>query len=255
MQGSLHKIKKLLLSVALLLLLAGGAYAARSTFVQKNLEGPDAPESTSVEEVQKGSPVDSETTFLNIEMPFYSQAPLGNWDFPWQEACEEASVLLVANLYNHMSLNVQDFNTELLRLVDWETEYFGTYLDTNVDQVSEMLDLQYGLKTIIHENPTYEDIQAILDQGHLIIAPFAGKLLGNPNFTNGGPKYHMLVIKGYNAEKNQIVTHDVGTRNGADYVYDWAVLENALHNWNEEDILLGEKEIIEVLYAQSPSKK
>jgi len=187
---------------------------------------------------------------LNIDLPFYSQAPLGNWDFPWQEACEEASVILVANLYNHLNLNVEDFNTELLRLVNWETEYFGTYLDTNVDQVAEILDLQYGLKSIIHENPTYEDIEIILNQGNLIIAPFAGKLLGNPNFRNGGPLYHMLVIKGYNAEKNQIVTHDVGTRNGADYVYSWEVISNALHNWNKDDILLGEKKIIEVLPQQ-----
>ena len=57
----------------------------------------------------------------------------------------------------------------------------------------------------------------------------------------------MLVIKGYNAETMQIVTHDVGTRNGEDYVYDWSVIENALHDWHDDDILLGDKKIIEVL--------
>jgi hypothetical protein len=105
----------------------------------------------------------------------------------------------------------------------------------------------FGYESIIHDSPSFEDIQNILDQGHLIIAPFAGKLLKNPNFKNGGPVYHMLVIKGYDADKMQIVTHDVGTRNGANYVYSWDIIQNALHDWHDDDILLGTPRIIEVL--------
>lgn len=184
---------------------------------------------------------------LNIAMAFYTQAPFSNWDYPWQEACEEASVLLVANEYNGMNLDRIGFNDELLRLVDWEKTYFGSYEHTTLAQTAEMLSLQYGLNGVIHNNPSFEDIQEILEQGHLIIAPFAGKLLGNPNFRNGGPVYHMSVIKGYDADKKQIVTHDVGTRNGENYVYSWEVLENALHDWHDTDILLGTPRILEVL--------
>lgn len=204
-------------------------------------QGPDAPEMTIIEEI------DETATSLNIDMPFYTQAPYSDWNEPWQETCEEASTLLVANLYGNMNLNREDYNNELLRLVDWEIEYFGSYESTTIAQTAEMMEIQYGFETIIHENPSFEDIQEILLDGHLIIAPFAGKLLENPNFTNGGPIYHMLVINGFDSEKMQIVTQDVGTRNGEDYVYSWQTIKNSLHDWNEDDILLGDARIIEVL--------
>ena len=183
---------------------------------------------------------------LNIEVPFFSQAPHSNWDYPWQEACEEASILNVANVFKEMNLNLDTFNTELLRIVDWENSYFGDYKHTSVAQTAEMIKIQYGLRTEIRENPTFEDIKTIISNGHLIVAPFAGKLLGNPNFKNGGPNYHMLVIKGCDTAKMQIITNDVGTRNGSNYTYDWSVIENALHDWSDPDITLGAKKIIEV---------
>lgn len=229
-----------LLAVTALLALTATAYKQHKS---ETLKGPDAPEETSLEEVLKA---EEATSYLNIEAPFYTQAPHANWDYPWQEACEEASVLLAANALKKMNLDLEAYNTELLRLVSWEVEYFGDYEHTSVDQTVEMIEINYGLETRVHEDPTFEDIQEILNEGHLIVAPFAGKLMFNPNFRNGGPNYHMILIKGYDAEKMQLVTHDVGTRNGENYVYDWNVLQTALHDWHDDDILLGEKKLIEI---------
>lgn len=264
-------MKKNLLIIAAVLVLALGGY---KFYKYQKYNIPDAPETISLEDLQdeekseeiaeslseikdKVEVPDAEPAMppktstppatLNIEIPFFSQAPHGNWDYPWQEACEEASILLVANAYQSMNLNTDSFNSELLEIVDFEKDYFGAYEHTTVAQTMEMIDKIYGLETKVHENPTFEDIQQILADGHLIVAPFAGKLLGNPYFRNGGPVYHMLVIKGYDAEKMQIVTHDVGTRHGANYVYSWSVIENALHDWHDTDIELGAKKIIEVL--------
>lgn len=183
---------------------------------------------------------------VNIEVPFFSQAPFANWDYPWQEACEEASVLNVVNVYLDKNYNLDSFNAEELRLIDWENSYFGDYKHTSVAQTAEMIESVYGLRTKILENPGFEDIRAILNNGNLIIAPFAGKLLGNPNFRNGGPNYHMLVIKGYDAESMEIITNDVGTRNGSNYVYSWKVIAEALHDWDDKNITSGAKKIIEV---------
>ncbi|MFA5788355.1 MAG: C39 family peptidase [Candidatus Gracilibacteria bacterium] len=248
-------MKKLILAVLALGILGSGTYLVHEYRQQQKLEGPDAPDSILLEDLLEGKKsiddlprVQEELpTSINIDLPFYTQAPYSNWDYPWQEACEEASVLLVANVYKGLNLDREAYNTELLRLIDWEIGYFGAYEHTTVAQTAEMIKIQYGLETVIHDNPTFEDFQEILADGHLIIAPFAGKYLGNPNYLNGGPIYHMMVVKGYDAEKMQIVTHDVGTRNGADYVYDWAVIENALHDWNNTDMLKGTPRIIEVL--------
>lgn len=257
----LHLMKKILLLGTLICLLGVTALVYK-TYQTQQLEGPTAPETitletlletktteNSIEETTKNTPKVPESLpeQLNIEMPFYTQAPHSNWDYPWQEACEEASVLLVANLYNGLNLDREAYNTELLRLVEWEIQTFGAYEHTTVAQTAEMLSTQYGLETVIHENPSFQTIQKILASGHLIIAPFAGKILENPNFLNGGPVYHMLVIKGYDATAMQIVTHDVGTRNGADYVYSWETIAAALHDWHDTDITLGTPRIIEVI--------
>jgi hypothetical protein len=34
-----------------------------------------------------------------LDVPFTSQAPAGNWLEPWQNACEETSVIMVTNFF------------------------------------------------------------------------------------------------------------------------------------------------------------
>lgn len=218
------------------------------------------PEPTSIQQVIETAELrkDDETqeavevelpSSLNLEAPFYSQAPFGNWDYPWQEACEEASVLLVANVYFDHGWTKEEFNKEILNLVDWEIETFGYYEHTNVDQTAQMLNEYLGLETVIHEDPTFKDVQEILARGHLVVMTLAGKELENPFFTDGGPNYHAILIKGYK-EGEKIITHEVGTRRGEDYVYSWEVIENSLHDY-AEPIQKGAKRYIEVLPPQN----
>lgn len=186
---------------------------------------------------------------LNLELDFYSQAPFGNWDYPWQEACEEASVLLIANAYFKHNWSAQEFNQEILKLVDWQKKTFGAYEHTNMDETAQILEEYLKLDTITHENPTFEDIQKIIAKGHLIVVPVAGKQIGNPFYTNGGPVYHVMVIKGYK-EGEKVITHDVGTKRGENYVYSWKTMQNALHDY-AEPISAGPKRIIEVIPPQT----
>ncbi|MBN2546189.1 MAG: hypothetical protein JXB50_10360 [Spirochaetes bacterium] len=197
-------------------------------------------------EIIKLRSIDQNPNCLNINMAFFPQAPYADWALPYQEACEEASVLLTANSLKKFNLDLKSFDAELLKLIEWEKARFGDYLHTNVKHTEIMIREYFNLRTKIHKNPTFEDIASIIAKGNLIIAPFSGKLLDNPYFTNGGPRYHMLVIKGYNKEKQSIITHDVGTRRGADFVYSWDNIQESLHDWHNIDMKLGEKLIIEV---------
>jgi len=182
---------------------------------------------------------------LNLDLPFYAQAPFANWDMPWQEACEEASVLLVANGYYKHNWTKEQFNDEILKLVEWEKNEFGDYKHTTVEQTAQILKKYLKLDSVIHDNPGFEEVKNTLARGHVIVMTFAGKHIGNPNYKNGGPIYHAMVIKGYKAD-DKIITHDVGTRKGEDYVYSWSTLQNALHDW-AEPIEGGAKKMIEVL--------
>lgn len=186
---------------------------------------------------------------LNLKAPFFAQAPLGNWDYPWQEACEEASVLLAANEYFGHQWTAEQFNQQILQIVDWENKTFGDYKHTTMAETSQMLNQYLKLDSKIHENPDLDTIKQILADGHFIILPFAGKEVGNPYYNNGGPNYHVILVKGYTAD-NELITHDVGTKHGGNYVYDWGTIDAALHDYSDP-IDSGAKRIIEVFPPQS----
>lgn len=186
---------------------------------------------------------------LNLKAAFYAQAPAGNWDYPWQEACEEATVLLIANEYFNHQWSAEQFNQQILSMVDWENKTFGDYKHTTMAQTDQMIHDLLGLKTKMHDNPDLATIKNILAEGHFIVLPLAGKELGNPYFSNGGPVYHVVVAKGYTKD-NQIITHDVGTKRGANYVYNWDTIDAALHDY-AEPISNGARRIIEVFPPQS----
>lgn len=182
---------------------------------------------------------------LNLAVPFYSQAPFADWSYPWQEACEEASVLLVANAYYDYQWSKESFRDEILKIVEWEEEKFGSYEHTDIDQTALMINEYLRLRTIIHNDPSIEELKKMLANGHLVVMTFSGKELGNPYFTNGGPIYHAMVLKGYK-EDEKLIFHDVGTRRGEDYVYSWKVISKAMRDY-AEPISNGEKRVIEVL--------
>ncbi len=190
----------------------------------------------------KPSPLPKE---LNLAMTFYSQAPFGDWNEPWQNACEEASLLLVANAYYDHKWTREQFRDQVLAIVDWQNKTFGYYKSTTTKQMAQILEDSLKLKNVIHTNPTFKDVQEILARGHLIVIPLAGKKLGNPFFKNGGPEYHALVIKGYK-EGEKVITSDVGTKHGEDYVYSWKTLSDANHDY-AKPIDSGAKMLIEVL--------
>ena len=213
-----------------------------------NLPKPETDGKTSleIEEDQAENPNTVIPATFNLDIPFYSQAPDGNWQLPWKEACEEASLILAQYYLTDAPLSKSKFKEEVLAMTRREEEFFGTYIDTSVAQTAELYEKYFGAGEVkIMNNPTIRQIKYELSQGHPIIAPFAGKKLGNSNFTNGGPRYHMLVIRGY--DEQYFYTNDVGTRLGENFPYTYAVIMDALHDLVPEgtgDITTGKKRIL-----------
>lgn len=193
---------------------------------------------------------DAPPSELNLSSTFYPQAPDADWSMPWQEACEEASTLLVANTVLDHGWSRAEFRAEILKLVAWENEQFGDYEHTSVAQTERILNDYLHLRTVVHEDPSFADVQRIITRGHFIVATFSGKDLGNPFYTDGGPVYHAMVIKGYKADGQRVIVSDVGTRRGEDYVYRWSTIQGALHDY-AEPIQSGPRRFIEVLPPQA----
>ncbi|MBN2087954.1 C39 family peptidase [Candidatus Peregrinibacteria bacterium] len=191
------------------------------------------------------NPSTTRTPEINLYVPFFSQAPDGDWGMPWQEACEEASVILAYYYATDQSPTKEKFKADIQKLVEWEIENYGQYEHTNIDQTASMLSEVFKFPNFhISTNPTVENLKTELAQGHVIVAPFAGRQLHNPFYSGEGPLYHMLVIKGYD-EKN-FITNDVGTRRGENFIYPYQVILSAMHEWHDDDIKLGAKKIIVV---------
>lgn len=182
----------------------------------------------------------------NLNVPFTSQAPSGNWDLPFQEACEEASILMVDKFYKGQSFVSPDkTEDEIKKIVDFEEQKLGFHLDTNVKQTAQILKDYFGYTNVrVEYDITIEDIKKEIAQSKPVIIPAAGRMLGNPNYRQPGPLYHMLVVKGYTQTK--FITNDPGTRRGKDFTYSFDKFYNAIHDWNNGNVDQGRKAMIVV---------
>lgn len=198
------------------------------------------------------------TGAINLAVPFFSQAPRGDWSLPWQEACEEASSILVDAYWRDDTLSVEAMETGIRAAVDWQNRTFGYYEHTTAAETAQMLRELYGYRRVdVLDNADISDIAAQVRAGRPVIVPLAGRLLGNPYYTQPGPVYHMLVVKGI-AENGDVITNDVGTRHGRNLTYTPDVFYNAMHDVPEggstwpagvdpaQYILTGAKRIIVV---------
>lgn len=197
--------------------------------------------------VATSTPIVSIPASLNLAVPFALQAPYQNWAQPYEDACEEASSLMVDAFYSNLKFTgPADIDTHLKALFAWEDVNFGSNQNTTAAQTAQMIREYFGYTRVdLVQNFTADDVRKAITAGHPVIIPADGKLLNNPNFKNGGPVYHMLVIKGFLSTKS-FIANDPGTRKGADYVYDVSVIMNAAHDWNGGDTAHGNRVMIVV---------
>ncbi len=191
---------------------------------------------------------------INLDIPFTIQSPDQTWDELHNEACEEASLLMVDAYYAGQTENISISSAmkSIADITDYENTLFGYNKSTTIEQTAQIAKGFFHLNDvhIIHA-PTVDGMKMLLAKGIPIIMPAAGRLLHNTHFRGAGPMYHMLVLKGYTRDGNFIV-NDPGTRVGKDFVYSFDILMNAMHDYNENDILAGGKVILTVSPATTP---
>lgn len=179
---------------------------------------------------------------FDLSVPFMVQAPDADWNLPYQEACEEAAIIMLHYYWQEKELSKESARQEILDLVMWQNENKGDYKDTTLAQTAQIVEEYWGYKTEIIDNPTPEVIKKQIARGHPVIAPFYGQAIGNPFYSGDGPLYHMMVIKGYTEDK--FITNDPGTKRGKDYIYDIDKLMSAIHDWNDGDVQSGQASIL-----------
>ncbi len=186
-----------------------------------------------------------------LSVPFSVQAPYADWNPPFDEACEEVSLLMAEFALRGNALPKETANEEIKELASWE-EAEGYAVDITVAELASIARERFGRKTAVYSgnDVTIENIQRLLAAGYPVIIPAAGQHLGNPYFSGDGPPYHMLVITGYKSggifSDLEFVTNDPGTKRGEGYTYDADVILDVIHDWtgDKETILSGGKTIL-----------
>lgn len=182
-----------------------------------------------------------------LDVPFATQAPLGNWDMPYQEACEEASLILVNRFLDGQGITPSEMDAAILAMVDWQTSK-NMDMDITAAQMAETAEGYLGRSAEVYydDDVSIAAIEAELAKGNPVILPLAGQDIGNPYFSGDGPPYHVLVVTGYDGKN--FITNDVGTKRGESYKYRKDVLFDAIHDWpgDKDRIREGRKAMVVV---------
>lgn len=237
--------KKNLLGAVILMLSLFLSSCQKTDIVEVNNEPPlaiDYEENSPVKELPDPSlknGVETTTDKIEVVIPskyelkvlFSQQAPFANWDELHQEACEEASIIMAVKYFNNEPLDETIMEQEIQKLVKWQEEN-GYQVDLTAKETVQVLKNYFNIEAEISFEVTSDKIKYEIVKGNLVIVPAAGRKLGNPNFKQPGPIYHMLLIKGFNG--SEFITNDPGTRKGNGYKYKYEKLIGAIHDWNHE---------------------
>lgn len=176
-----------------------------------------------------------------IDVKFYSQFPLNistwiKYDEPYQNFCEEASLL---NWYYHLlwiEPDLKEYNQDLLKLKEIEDLLFEWwYKHTSLEDTLKLLiafqDEQKVFWEII-EKPSIQIIKEHINKWNLIIAPLYGKWLSNNLFIDWWPIYHNLLIKWYT--EGNFITNEVWVSKWDWFMYNQTELMENIHNYDEK---------------------
>ncbi len=213
-----------------------------SNFIASStIQAPSVVPSTSVSVPVAAEIPDS----INLDVPFVPQAPEKSWEQPWQDACEEAAILMMDAYEHDKTVSLESNKQDILAMVKWE-ENLGWGLSIELEKIQSIF-TQYlkrytASRLHVIENPTIDQIKKLVAHGQPVYVVAYGKALPNPHFQNGGPEYHALVVRGYT--KDSFITNDPGTQFGQNYKYKYNDLMNAIHDWNGGDVLDGRRVVL-----------
>jgi len=181
-----------------------------------------------------------------ISVPFTSQAPEGNWQEPWQNACEEASIVMIQNFYKDEKLTPEKARQQILDVFKLKKTTAPASKDESIERIVEIINSgNLNWQARVADNPDLTAMKDELAANHPIIAPVYAPLLKNPNYTDPGPQYHVIVITGYDDVNGEFVTNDPGTEEGKNYRYPYEVLLAAIHDYlASKDYTAGAKRVL-----------
>jgi uncharacterized protein YvpB len=176
---------------------------------------------------------------VNLPVPYLSQMPDGLFVLPWSKACEEASITMIAEFYaknNEKFLPITRGKESMNKLMAWEDKEFGYNDDTDASSTARIINEASSFTAVVKLNPTLEEIKDEIRNNRPVVSFHYGPGLKNPylHFKADGANYHVIILKGFDDEKQEFIAHDAGTYqySGDDYRYSYDTIMNSLRDYD-----------------------
>jgi len=180
--------------------------------------------------------------FKNIDVPFTSQAPTGNWSEPWKNACEETSIYMVSSFYAGDTIKQASAIKHIKEIITTKNKEFNVSADESLEKISEIIKLlELPWQTEIVTDPSIDDIKKQLANNQPIIAPVFGPALFK---AVDGPDYHVMVITGYDDKTSEFIVNDPAMKNGKGMRFKYDIFMNAIHDLNSKNYRAGKKALL-----------
>src|SRR5688572_17586663 len=177
-----------------------------------------------------------------IDVPFTSQAPQGDWSQPWQDACEETSIYMVASFYADDPIKREEAVRRIREILKVKNETIKVSYDESLETIAALIDeLGMPWTTELKLDPTPEDLKAEIAAGRPVIVPVYAPELRIPYYQ---AEYHVLVLTGYDDGLGQFIVNDPGTASGEGLRFDQDVFMAAIHDLNPRDKDAGRKAVL-----------
>lgn len=165
---------------------------------------------------------------------FSPQAPFANWaDDRQQDGCEEASALMAVYWALDKKLTRQETLDKIIESAQFLEEKYGEYRDISAEDTVDWIFkdfLEYD-KVALKRNISKREIIYEIKKGNLVVTPMNGQTLGNIYYTPPGPERHMMLIRGYDENKQTFITNDPGVGNGEFFEYNEDVFYNSIRDY------------------------
>lgn len=180
-----------------------------------------------------------------IDVPFTAQAPEGDWSQPWQDACEETSIYMVASFYADDAIRREEATARIRQILAAKEETFSPSKDESLETIAGIIEeLDVPWRAELKENPTADDLKAELAAGRPVIVPVYAPELENPHYGTYGPRYHVLVLTGYDDAAGEFIVNDPGTKSGDGLRFPQQRFLDAIHDLNPADKAAGRKAVL-----------
>lgn len=171
------------------------------------------------------------------DVPFTCQAPFADWDDPRQQnGCEEACMVMANRWLRKKGLTKQEALEEILALADYQQEKYGFFQDTSAEDTAKIWQKYYEGSCIVTKDFTLFSFRNILASGHILMVPVNGKVgLSSPSYNLNNIDRHMLLVIGYDDEKEEFVVNDPGTGKGEKCRFNYGLFLAAIQDYPSGD--------------------